>query len=315
MVDDADAPASRVLADRAGNRVCIAAWPDGSVRAAPAGQEVRQTAVMPDGEPLLDRIERYYDAVPRRFARVEESGRFTLFLGEPGGWTYYARPALGSTGPFMPGDVTAALDRQAAEGLAPALEWVHETTPTLLDAVRDVGSLRVEELPLLALDGDLTVTTPQLPERIDVRLLTASDEDALAAASAVSVVGFAAEGTARGRQGPAERDATRKPASRRVLGLLAEGAVRIAIAEHDEDGVLATGRTLPLGGVTEVMGVATLPSARRQGLGAAVTARLVGDAASLGLRTVFLSASSPDVARVYAGIGFVRVATAYVARR
>ena len=35
IVDDADAPAGWVLADRAGNRVCVAAWPDGSVPAAP----------------------------------------------------------------------------------------------------------------------------------------------------------------------------------------------------------------------------------------------------------------------------------------
>ena len=33
IVDDADAPAGWILADRAGNRVCIAAWPDGSVAA------------------------------------------------------------------------------------------------------------------------------------------------------------------------------------------------------------------------------------------------------------------------------------------
>ena len=35
IVDDADAPAAWILADRAGNRVCIAAWPDGSTAAAP----------------------------------------------------------------------------------------------------------------------------------------------------------------------------------------------------------------------------------------------------------------------------------------
>jgi 4a-hydroxytetrahydrobiopterin dehydratase len=35
IVDDADAPASWILADRAGNRVCVAAWPDGSVPTAP----------------------------------------------------------------------------------------------------------------------------------------------------------------------------------------------------------------------------------------------------------------------------------------
>jgi ribosomal protein S18 acetylase RimI-like enzyme len=270
---------------------------------------------MPDADELLERIERYYDAVPRRFARVEECGPFTIFLGDPGGWTYYARPALGRSGHLTSADVAAALDRQAAAGLPPVLEWVHETAPSLLDAAQRIRSLEVEELPLLALDGDLTVTTPQLPHRTSVRLLGARDEDALSSATAVSTVAFDTEGTARGPQGPAERDAARKDASRRVLSLVAEVAVRIAVAEHEVDGVLATGRTLPLGGVTEVMGVATLPSARRQGLGAAVTARLVADAGSLGLRTVFLTASSPDVAHIYAGIGFERIGTAYSARR
>jgi 4a-hydroxytetrahydrobiopterin dehydratase len=36
IVDDTEAPASWILADRAGNRVCIAVWPDGSVPTAPA---------------------------------------------------------------------------------------------------------------------------------------------------------------------------------------------------------------------------------------------------------------------------------------
>ena len=36
IVNDADAPAGWILADRAGNRVCIAAWPDGSAPTAPA---------------------------------------------------------------------------------------------------------------------------------------------------------------------------------------------------------------------------------------------------------------------------------------
>jgi 4a-hydroxytetrahydrobiopterin dehydratase len=31
IVDDADAPGCWILADHAGNRVCIVAWPDGSV--------------------------------------------------------------------------------------------------------------------------------------------------------------------------------------------------------------------------------------------------------------------------------------------
>ena len=39
IVDDADAPAGWILADRAGNRVCIAAWPDGSVPTASADSQ------------------------------------------------------------------------------------------------------------------------------------------------------------------------------------------------------------------------------------------------------------------------------------
>ncbi len=39
IVDDSDAPASWILADRAGNRVCICAWPDGSRRPAAASAE------------------------------------------------------------------------------------------------------------------------------------------------------------------------------------------------------------------------------------------------------------------------------------
>lgn len=39
IVDDTDAPAGWILADRAGNRVCIAAWPDGAAPPAPADHE------------------------------------------------------------------------------------------------------------------------------------------------------------------------------------------------------------------------------------------------------------------------------------
>jgi len=38
IVDDSNAPAGWILADRAGNRVCICAWPDGSSRSAATDQ-------------------------------------------------------------------------------------------------------------------------------------------------------------------------------------------------------------------------------------------------------------------------------------
>lgn len=266
---------------------------------------------------LLDRIERYYDTVPRRFARVEQSGPLTLFLGEPGGWVYYARPRLGlaDRGDAVDAvDVASAVARLRELGLPETVEWVHETTPSLLAAVREEGSLVVEELPLLALPGGEPVeSAAALPDGIRVRLLEPADAEAVAAGRAVSEVGFGSAGTDAGDPGPPERDARLRPAQRRVLDLLAEGAVRIAVAESATEGVLAVGRALPIDGVSEVMGVATLPSARRCGLGAAVTAALVADARRLGVEVVFLTASSDAVARVYQRVGFARAGTAYAA--
>ena len=58
--------------------------------------------------------------------------------------------------------------------------------------------------------------------------------------------------------------------------------------------------------------MATLPSARRRGLAAALTALLVSEMQAVGVRTVFLSADSEDVARVYRRIGFTDVGTACI---
>lgn len=272
-------------------------------------------------EPLLGRIERYYDAVPRRFATTEEHGPFTLFLGEPDGWVYYARPRLRGAGPFDAAAVAAAMSRLRELRLPEIVEWVHETTPDLLDAVRDEGSLAVEEIPLMALRPDAPTSergpgpTAEAPAGVRVRLLDPGDGETLASSRAVGDVGFAVAGTARGDAGTTERDAAGKPPQQRVLDLIAEGSLLVAVAETEQDGVLATGRVMPVDGVAEVVGVATLPTARRQGLGAAVTAALVSAASTRGVSTVFLTASSPEVARVYERVGFTRVGTGYAAER
>jgi predicted GNAT family acetyltransferase len=69
----------------------------------------------------------------------------------------------------------------------------------------------------------------------------------------------------------------------------------------------------PVDAVTEIVGVGTLPAARRRGLGALVTARLVQDARERGIETVFVSAGSEVIARVYRRLGFERVGTACIA--
>jgi GNAT superfamily N-acetyltransferase len=194
--------------------------------------------------------------------------------------------------------------RQRELGVPESFEWVHEVTPSLIDAVRAVG-LEALEAPLMVMEE---FAAPSHDPR--VRLLSA-DDPALAASRGVADVAFAAEGTAVGPQGPAERDAVLKPDLDFLRDRLRRRITVTAVAETS-DGVVASGSHQPVGDVTEVVGVATLPSFRRQGLGAAVTGALVADALEHGAEIVFLSAGSEEIARVYGRLGFRRIGTAYI---
>jgi len=260
---------------------------------------------------VLDRIERYYDAVPRQAARVEEIGPFTLFVSTVG-WPYYARPRLGGPDTFTAGDVTRVRQRQRELRVPEAFEWVDETTPGLLAAAR-AGGLAVAELPLQILGGDGIRASS--PPDVTVRLLE-PDDPALAAAQAVAAVGFAAGGTGIGSAGIAERDEAvarqRDPEHRWLRDRIRRGLTVAAVAE-DATGPIGVGSHQPVAGVSEVVGVATLPVVRHRGIGAAITAALVADARRQGVEVVFLSAGSDDVARIYERVGFQRIATACIA--
>jgi len=157
--------------------------------------------------------------------------------------------------------------------------------------------------------------TPDPPPDVAVRLLGPGDR-ALAASGAVAHIGFAHPGTAAGDAGPAERDALAVGQSAVELDFLSErirnGLTQPAVAE-DGSGVLAAGTHQMVGEVSAVVGVATLPSARRRGLAALVTARLVQDARERGATTIFIEAGDADVARIYGRLGFERVGTACIA--
>jgi GNAT superfamily N-acetyltransferase len=253
-------------------------------------------------------IESYYDAAPRSAARTEEHGPFTLFVGE-GPWPYYARPRLGGDGGFSLPALEAVRARQRELGVPEAFEWVHDTTPELLPLAREAG-LDVLEAPLMVLER-AAFRAPDAPPGVEVRVLGA-DDPLLAKANAVAAVGFAAPGTAAGPQGGIERDAAvvdgnldyRRDRLRRRLTVT-------AIAEG-QSGPIAVGSHNPVGDVTEIVGVATLPALRRQGLGAAVTGELVADALRGGAEIVFLSAGSEEIGSVYARLGFRRAGTACI---
>jgi ribosomal protein S18 acetylase RimI-like enzyme len=239
---------------------------------------------------------------------VEEHGPLRLFVADGVPWPYYARPTGGAA--VTVEDVRAVRARQWELGQPETFEWVVDLAPALGRAARAAG-LEVLEVPLMALDEPLDA--PAVDTR--VRPVAPADE-ALAAAQAVAQIGFAAPGTARGEAGERARDAALagwpEARLRAVRERMAAGRTITVVAEGSS-GVLAVGSHQPVGAVTEIVGVATLPAARRRGLAAAVTAALVADARDRGAEVIFLSAGSEDVARMYARLGFVRIGTAGLA--
>ncbi|PZF97618.1 GNAT family N-acetyltransferase [Micromonospora deserti] len=272
----------------------------------------------PKHKDLFDRLERFYDAVPRDAARIEEYGSLVLFVRDGAGWPFYARPRRDTTGPPSLADVSAVRERQRELGLPEAFEWVHETTPDLLAVARSAG-LSVLEAPLMVLDP-AALPDPAALGGVPVRLLDpaapgfAAD---VAARRAVAAVGFAAAGTERSEAGPAERDAAVTELDVAALdeerARIADGRRLSALAGTPADGALASGMAMRVGDVAEIAGVATLPVARRRGLGAAVTAALARELLAAGTDLVFLSAGSEEIARVYLRVGFRRIGTACIA--
>ncbi|MFF5172145.1 GNAT family N-acetyltransferase [Micromonospora sp. NPDC000089] len=272
----------------------------------------------PSHQDLFVRLERFYDAVPRDGARAEEHGGLVLFVREGAGWPYYARPRIGVADAPSLAEVGAVRERQRQLGLPEAFEWVHETTPGLLATARAAG-LSVLEAPLMVLDP-AALPDPATLTDVPVRVLDPAAEGfaaGVAARRAVAAVGFSAAGTARGEAGAAERDAAATELDVAALdeerARIADGRRVSALAGTAEDGALASGMAMRVDDVAEIAGVATLPVARRRGLGAAVTATLARTLLDAGTDLVFLSAGSEEIARVYLKVGFRRIGTACIA--
>lgn len=242
---------------------------------------------------VLTVLEAYYDAAPRPVADVEEVGPFTLFLRRSeDGFPYYARPRLGLADEVSAAEVDAVRARQRDLGVPESIEWVHQTTPSLLAAARESG-LTVAQCPLLVL------TEPLPAPAADVRIL-GPDDDLAPVVGAVDA-GFAGSD-----------EVTPRPVQRQA-GMMRAGLLAMAGAYDEQGTAVGGGSHGPRGGTTELTGIAVLPRARRHGFGAAITAALVADARTRGVDTIFLSAQDDAVARVYERVGFTRVGTACIA--
>jgi predicted GNAT family acetyltransferase len=248
---------------------------------------------------LLQRIEAYFDAVPRPAAAVEQHGPLTLFVSRIP-WRFYGRPRMG----LSPGDAIGADDvravraRQRELGVREALEWVAETTPSLADAARAAG-MEVLAVPLLAAPAADVAGVPEVAG-VSLRMLGAGDPALVASQEVVE--------RAFGGEGGATEDG---------LAFLRErirhGITGVAVAEAGGN-VVAAGSHQPVGQVSEIMGVGALAAERGRGIGSAVTALLAADARAAGATLLVLSAADERVARLYERLGFRRVGTACFGR-
>lgn len=270
----------------------------------------------PPRESLLDRCDAYLDAVPRTDTEIVEVGAFTLFVPTTQPWPYYGRPTRRHGAAPTDDDVRALLAEQERRGLSRTVEWVHDLQPSLAGVLAGAG-LAVALQPLLVLEPRSAPAPEAPPAGIRTRLLGPADP-AVPASAVVAALGFGAAGTAVGTAGPAERDAAlagrADDADDHVRRRISRGLTVVAVAE-DGDGVVAVGSHQPVAATTEIVGVATLPTHRRRGLAAAVTAALVADARARGVGLVLLSAADDAVARVYERLGFTRVGHAGAAER
>ncbi len=247
------------------------------------------------GVELLDRIERYCDTAPRATADVVEVGGFTIFVARTG-WPFYARPRPG--GSYDASDVRAVRAVLAQHGVPDQLEWIDACVPTLLPAARTAG-MTVHQHPLLVLRGQVR-SCPV--DGVEVVVL-GPDDARVSDVRAVVSAGFA----------DSDDTAASEPVEETIRQRAREGLLVLA-GGFEAGAAIAGGTHAPRDDVTELTGIATLPRARRRGVGAALTAALARDAADRSAGLVFLSAGSDAVARVYERVGFRRVGVACVAQ-
>ena len=267
---------------------------------------------------VIERIDAFCDAVPRRRARADEYGPLVLFVPTGPGWPYYARPRRGARPRITVAGIRAVRARQRELIIPESFEWIEQTAPEMAAAAAEAG-LVVQTHPLMVLSARPSApavsAASALPAGVTVRAVTPEDPE-LDRVWAVPAVAFGHPGTATGEAGPAERDKIAADHDGGTIEMLRErlrSGQSVLAAAFGPDGPLAAGSCQAVDGVAEITGVGVLPSSRRQGLGAAITALLARDALDRDVQTVFLSASDDAVARVYARIGFREIGTAMIA--
>ncbi|ONI92525.1 hypothetical protein ALI22I_03790 [Saccharothrix sp. ALI-22-I] len=195
----------------------------------------------------------------------------------------YAVPDDGA--PPTPADVDALVTAFRARSRTPRLEYLRPSPP--VDAVLAAAGFTVDQLlPVMVVDE---LTTP--PPRAGLTLEAVTSDEDLLAVSVVQNTAFGVGGTA------GDEDVARQ------RSLLRDNGV-IVLARWDGEPAGAGAYTAPGHGLSQVAGIAVLPSFRQRGIASAVCADLTARVFDSGC-TPFLETEPDDkVTRLYGPLGY-----------
>lgn len=238
------------------------------------------------------RIALYLRAAASRVRVVERVGPF-LATYSP----YSPHPSLNYAIPdddAVPSLAVAAALAAAFErrGRIPRLVYPVKSAPAVEEVLRRLGFVVEERLPLLACTPDMLRVVP-VPVGID--LVAVADDARILALAEVQHEAF-------GDPPPTPADVYDRRAT------LAAGATA-CLARESATGLAVAGGIcdVPAHGVTELAGLGVRPASRRQGVGAALAARLTADAFAAGLELVFLTTEHDTGRRLYERAGFAMI--------
>jgi ribosomal protein S18 acetylase RimI-like enzyme len=179
----------------------------------------------------------------------------------------------------------------ARQKIAARAQFVEEHMPAFADGLREAGFRESWRNPIMITTAD-TLSQPNTPE-LSFRSLSFESSSALIRECwEINMRGF-------GREAEANDEAIQEFQNRLITG-------RAFIARLGEVAVGSGMYTEIWRHTTEMVGIATLPEYRRQGIAAALTAHAADAAFASGVDLVFLTTASEEAARVYERIGFQR---------
>jgi len=189
------------------------------------------------------------------------------------------------------GDLDAALERLRAEfrrrERLPRFEYVEGFAPELAAALEQVGFELELRAPLMICDADEI----GIPPAVEGLRIVPADGDWRAYLT-VGLRAFGDGDEPEASDEEVERRAARNDGGSALLGVL------------DGEPVAVGAATPPLDGLSEVAGIGVLESARKRGIGGAMTVAAARDAAARGAELLFLAPGSEMAQSVYERVGF-----------